>query len=196
MQQNRTSRRAVTKAALWAAPAVAVVSATPAHADSAQRLTFSPGATRLEPLPLDAVTYYNLLFDGATVTAVGAGIDAGQLRMTVTMTPAPLGGASDDYLFEYETPAGWTVSPDGDPSAVNTYTFTGSVPAGSSVPLDGLFFGANHYMEHGTFVITFAAPGFGDVPVNYSFTAAGPSTNRAKQLTRAQALRSVRRSEG
>lgn len=196
MQQFRTSRRAVTKAALWAAPAVAVVSASPAYADSTQRLTFSPGATRLEPLPLDAVTFYNLRFDGATVTAVGAAIGAGQLRMTVTMTPAPLEGASNDYLWEYETPAGWTLSPDGEPSRVNTYTFTGSVAADASVSLDGMFFGANHYMEHGTFVITFSAPGFGDVTANYSFTAAGPSTYRAKQLTRAQALRSVRRSEG
>jgi hypothetical protein len=143
---------------------------------SVPSLLFDPGSSVVN---LAGTATWGFAFDGASITATGGDVAAGELTMTVTWQP----DAGFEDQIEVRTlsapgPAGWDfpyIAYDTAESLV--YTLASSATDGNAVSIaDGDYFAAYEfeYAQSGRFVITIAAPGFASAVFESDPTPGGP----------------------
>lgn len=182
MDHSAPSRRTVTRAAAWAAPAVVAATAAPAYAATRPTLTFVPGGSGpVRTEWTDGLSYWDLMFSGATLQVSGGSVPAGGLSATFSLSTSATGGSADSiYIYPY--PTGWTsTTPVEEISSAPVFTHGAAVANGGSASLDGTWLGAVEAIGSGTFTATFQAPGFTAVTVTFPFPASGLLQGAAAQ---------------
>ncbi len=172
MDMSRPTRRTVARAAAWSAPAVVAASAAPAFANSAAapELTFAPGASAPVMVDINGLPFYDLEFAGAALHVSGAPIPAGQLSLTVSVTPVMPQEQAAVWVFAPEHP--WVdndTSGSQERSSVR-YVYSSALADGAYVPLSGTWFGnAFAVPSGGQFNLLFEGPGGAQVLHTFAF---------------------------
>lgn len=156
------SRRSVVRAAAWSAPAVALASSAPAFATSSlPRLVFNAGASRITAVYVGG-TYYDLYFDGASVSAARSSGTPTALTMTVTWQRIIAGQRSEGQVYPAAVPNGWsmvegTIRQNSASCRIQLANFAGE----ASVPIvSGSYFGAGEMGVQGGYTVVLEAPGY------------------------------------